>query len=230
MPFSDNVCYIFDQQLEEAGILVINKADLLTREDGQTVLDLARRRFSARTLLLQTSLTPEGVAPWLAVLQAAPPLPPALVLDYGPYIAGSAELAWFDEQLTFTPHEGQERASVIRLITAVVDSLRQSGHPVAHVKFFIQDTPARVKVSFVTLDEQRWDAVIPYTLGTPVTVLINARVQMDAEALAELVTQALQGALTHVGVTYHTTGATAFAPRVPANPDRSGGDPCRIER
>ena len=36
LPFSDDVTYIFDQQLEEAGILLINKVDLLKTEELHT--------------------------------------------------------------------------------------------------------------------------------------------------------------------------------------------------
>ncbi len=215
LPFSDNITYIFAKQLEEANILVINKADLLP-EEGAAIVEQARCRFPDKTLLLQNSLTPEGVAPWLTMLRSTPRLPPALMLDYTPYIAGSAELAWFDEQLTFVPPIGEERTLVIRLLASILENLRQSACPVAHVKFFIQDPKTGVKLSFTTLgEEQDWEQAIPHHLSAPVTVLINARVQLAAEDLRELVTQALHATLTDAGVTYHTTGATAFAPQVP---------------
>jgi len=216
LPFSDNISYIFAQQLVETNILVINKADLLP-EEGEAILEQARNRFPGKTLLLQSSLTPEGVAPWLALLHDAPPLPPALALDYGPYIAGAAELAWFDERLTFTPPQGQERAVVIRMLAAMLENLRKSGCPVAHVKFFIQDTGTGVKLSFTTLDEQDWEQAIPQRLRAPVTVLINARVQMAADELRALMAAALRATLTSAGVSYQSTGVNAYAPQVPGN-------------
>ena len=218
LPFSDNVSYIFAQQLEEANILVINKADLLP-EKGEAVLQQARHRFPDKTLLLQTSLTLEGVAPWLALLHTAPPLPPALALDYGPYIAGSAELAWLDEQVTFIPLPGTERATIVRLIATILADLRQVAYPVAHLKFFIRDAHRGIKLSFTTLDEgTAWESDLPERLCAPVTVLINARVQMAAEDLRALIAAALQKTLADAGVPYRSTGATAFAPRVPEEP------------
>ena len=215
LPFSDNITYIFAKQLEEANILVINKADLLP-EEAEAILEQAHQRFSDKTLLLQSSLTPEGVAPWLALLHAAPPLPPALALDYGPYIAGSAELAWFDERLTFTPPQGQERAVVVHLLAAMLENLRESGGPVAHVKFFIQGTGTGVKLSFTTLDEQDWEQAIPQHLSAPLTVLVNARIQMAADELRALMADALRATLTDAGVSFQSTGATAYAPQVPS--------------
>jgi hypothetical protein len=117
--------------------------------------------LSDKTLLLQSSLTPESVAPWLAVLQTAPPLPPALAVDYGPYMAGSAELAWFDEQLTFAPPIGQERATLVALIAAILAGLRQAARPIAHLKFFIQDAETGVKLSFTAPDALDWEQLSP---------------------------------------------------------------------
>jgi hypothetical protein len=218
LPFSDNITYIFAKQLEEANILVINKADLLP-EEADAILEQARNRFPDKTLLLQSSLTPEGVAPWLTVLHAAPPLPPALALDYGPYIAGSAELAWLDEQVTFTPLPGTERATVVRLIAVILAGLRQAAHPVAHLKFFVRDAQEGVKLSFTALDENTaWKNNLPEHLYAPVTVLINARVQMPVEDLRALIAAALRTALTDAGVPYESTDVTAFAPRVSEEP------------
>ena len=46
-------------------------------------------------------------------------------------------------------------------------------------------------------------------------MIINARVQMAADALRALMTQVLREALTDVGVVYQTAGATALTPHVP---------------
>lgn len=217
LPFSDNVSYIFANQIEEANILVVNKADLLSPEEGKTIIAQAEQRFPEKTVLLQSSLTPEGITPWLDILQTSPALPPALTLDYGPYVAGSAELAWFDERLVFTPPEGKERATVVGVIDTIVGKLHQStsDNPIAHLKFFIQDAAQTGhKVSFTALDESNWQTSIPEYLRAPITLTINARVQMDAATLSTLVTEALHTALVGVDV-QHATGAFAFAPQVP---------------
>jgi hypothetical protein len=213
LPFSDNVSYIFAQQLEEANILVINKVDLLPGQ-AEAILEQAQQRFPDKTLLLQSSLTPEGVALWLAVLRTGHPLPPVLMVNYGPYGAGASELAWFDERLTFELPAGQERVVVIRLLTAILASLRQLDNPVAHLKFFIQDAETGTKISFTSLDEADWEQQLPPRLQSPLTLLINARVQMDAERLRVLMMDILHNTMTDTGTTYQSTGANAFAPQV----------------
>jgi len=215
MPFSENVCFIFDHQLEEAGILVINKADLLTREDGDTLISLARRRFPTARVLLQSSLTPAGVGPWLEALATTNILPAPLDLDYGPYMAGSSELAWLDERLTFVPSDGSGRKLTLQVVGALLESLRHTDEPLAHVKVLITAGNVVAKVSFTSLEEPGWEASIPKLPAGPIALLINARVQAEAVSLRERVTQALAQALRDAGVEYEIGGVTAFSPRVP---------------
>jgi hypothetical protein len=216
LPFSDNICYIFDRQLDEGNLLVLNKADLLAPDEGVRVLSLARRRFPDQLLLLQSSLAPEGVAPWLAALEGGPALPPALKLDYEPYVAGAAELAWLDERLTLIAHGGRTRELVTRLIEAILNGLREASQPVAHLKFLIQGPEGGSKLSFGTLDASDWMGQVPDLSPDPVTLIINARVQMEADRLRAIVGRALAEGLGSTGVTYHTTGATALTPIVPS--------------
>jgi len=215
LPFSDNISYIFDQQLAEGDLLVLNKVDLLAPDEGDEFFDLASRRFPDKTLLLQSSLTPDGVAPWLTALAEGPALPPALELDYGPYIAGAAEMAWLDEQVRFTPCDGQGQGYLRHFVELLLGSLREAGGPVAHLKLHICSAEGGGKLSFTALDDPNWHADLPATLSGPITCTINARVQMDADSLRAIVERALAEALVGAGVAYHATGATAFAPTVP---------------
>jgi len=215
MPFSENVCYIFDHQLEEAGVLVINKSDLLAREDGDMLAELARQHYPAARVLLQSSLTPAGVAPWLEALESVSLLPAPLQLDYGPYVAGSAELAWLDERLTFVPADGLGREIVLQVVGALLDSLRRAREPLAHVKVLITAGSTVTKVSFTSLDEPGWEAHVPDLPSGPVALLVNARVQAEAASLRDRVTRALTQALQDAGVEFEMGGVTAFAPRVP---------------
>jgi G3E family GTPase len=107
LPFSDNVLYIFDKQLEEADIIVINKRDLLAPAGAAAVHDAAQALFPDATVILHEARD-RGAAPnWLALLEEKdsadtarhPRTPrPALTLDYERYAAGEIEMAWLDEE------------------------------------------------------------------------------------------------------------------------------------
>ncbi|HOU15249.1 MAG TPA: GTP-binding protein [Anaerolineae bacterium] len=236
MPFSDDVVYIFDKQIEEAGLLVINKVDLLeTRQEAggkkqeftmpQTqspipnheLLALAQRRFPAKPIRLQNSLDAEDVAGWVGMLESGTiGLPGApLEMDYARYGAGEARLAWLDETVTLRVAEGQGRAVALRAIGAIVDALRQRQAAVGHLKFLVRGAAEDVKVSFPTLDEAGWEQAVPPLSGTQVTLLINARVEMGAETLRNVVAQAVQQAVATSGAAFDESAIAFFHPGFP---------------
>ena len=114
MPFSDDVVYIFDQQIAEAGLLVVNKADLLRPAELEETRCLVDRHFAGRLVQFQNSLAaPEaplaGVGQWLARIEGGSvPLPQrSLEMDYARYAAGEAGLAWLDEEIHLEGADGR---------------------------------------------------------------------------------------------------------------------------
>ena len=56
LPFNEDVVYIFDKQIEEAGVIVINKVDLLSESYRQEVEILAHKHYPDKKILMQNSL------------------------------------------------------------------------------------------------------------------------------------------------------------------------------
>ena len=72
MPFSDDVVYIFDKQIEEAGILVINKRDLLTDEDAVPAYAAwLRTVYPDKIVRMQNSLDLTSVNEWVSLLSSS---------------------------------------------------------------------------------------------------------------------------------------------------------------
>jgi len=69
LPFSKDVQYVFDTQIEEAEILVLNKSDLLPPDAARETLQKAGERHPEKTLLLQSSLDARDLARWVDVVQ-----------------------------------------------------------------------------------------------------------------------------------------------------------------
>ena len=200
MPFGEDVSYIFDQQIAEAGLLVINKADLLT---PQTLPELERKAseaFAKKPRLLQTSLTPEGVWNWVDRIQSGKAALPAesLQMDYERYAAGEAVLAWLDQEVELRTPAGVGKERFVSAIHRLVDGLAERGAGIGHIKFLIRPEssgpdPLEIKFSFPTLEEPGWEERIPDWDGERVNLLVNARAAMDARELSRLLAWALAG-------------------------------------
>lgn len=216
LPFSDNISYIFQKQIEEAPVLVINKTDLKP-EKANNILEQAIRRYPDKKILLQNSLSPAGIAAWLQVLKEAHPLKDTFRIDYTPYIAGAAELAWYDDQLILLPSNGKSRTTLVKLLKEIHDKIQQTGKPVAHLKVFIRDAVTSAKVSLTTIDMTDIDQDLPEFNNGSIEILINARIQIDAEQLKNLMQETIAAVLAENQVTYQQGNASAFAPKVPEN-------------
>ncbi len=216
LPFADDVVYIFDKQIEEAGLLVVNKADLLPPAELDETLALARAAYPDKRIRPQRSLDADSVAGWLAALeQAAQPPDTALEMDYARYGAGEAALAWLDLDLALDAPGADGRAAAAALIGAAVAAARAGGFAVAHLKFLVRAGAQGVKVSVPALDDGAWAGQLPPLPGGALTLLVNARVEAGADALRDTLLAALQAAAAEAGVALAVRRADSFHPPQP---------------
>ncbi|MCP4398490.1 MAG: hypothetical protein GY801_14490 [bacterium] len=213
--FSDGVCYIFDKQLEEAGIIVMNKQDLLTAEERLEIERLAQEHFPEKTIRLQNSLKSQSITDWMTLLEAKPQSFPdrAIEIDYERYGAGEARLAWLDEEITLSVPPDSGREKLILLIRALIKAIRQ--YPVGHVKFFVRGRHIEHKISFVTLDDPAWEKQVPQIPDTTFSVLMNARVETEASILRNLVDHTLKETAVQEQLSYEEDRISAFHPGMP---------------
>jgi Ni2+-binding GTPase involved in maturation of urease and hydrogenase len=217
LPFADNVVYIFEKQLEEAGVLIINKIDLLTPAQAEETGVMARQKFPDKIIRQQNSLVMENSRGWLELLTGPVPSLPGqpLEIDYARYGDGEAQLAWLDEEIVLTTAAGQGKLAVEGVVKAIVDELRRQQAPIGHLKFMVRDEAMQAKISFPTLTpDPAWPNQIPAFIGGKISVLINARVQMEAAALHRLVAQAVDCAAEGTTQVHHST-ADFFHPGFP---------------
>lgn len=211
LPFSGDIQYIFDKQLEEAGLIVISHADEVAPEVARETKELARGFYPDAILRLQNSLDPGSVAGWVDLITSdRVPLPArSLEIDYGRYGAGEADLAWLDERITLAFVPGQGRAVVTRLLEEITGAFQRERWPVGHLKCSIESDTTPAKISVTAFDASAWRDVIPELDGTGATLILNARVQAGADRLRDLVRDAAQA------VNGTTTDTAAFHPGFP---------------
>ena len=233
--------YLFERQLAEAPLVVATKADLVAAAAGDRagLADALQAAFPGQRVLVQDSRTAAGVAAWVrhvaaagavSALQPADALLPGVEVDYDRYGAAEAALAWCDREVELTGIEGRATAAARTVIERVVAALRRGDAAVGHLKFLIRDHYRDAKVSITAADlahgggpgQDAWQAQLPDLAGVRVTLIVNARVEMDAGALARLIDQAVAAAVAalnrepaSVPVQVRTSSRSAFHPAYP---------------
>ena len=220
MPFSENVVYIFDKQIEEAGLLVMNKVDLLDETAVTTTHNLAQSQHPHKQIHCQNSLDASSVAEWLNLLAvlaegiiAIPHSP--LEIDYDRYGAGEAELAWLDEEITLHIQNSNARDVVMGLLGEIETAVRAQNWSIGHLKFIIRSSAGEGKVSFTTVGTNHWQNQLPEIAGNEIQLLINGRIATKAETLERFVSQLIDKNAAALGFAYDTRNIASFHPGYP---------------
>lgn len=217
LPFSEDIVYIFDAQVEEANLLVVNKADLLTTGERGELSSLIGQRWPQKAYVLQNSLAENGVAGWLAQLEqyARQPATAPLDIDYQRYGAGEADLAWLDMRLTVQLPDRDGQAFIRALAGNLAGALEDEAIPAGHLKLAAAGAPRDVKVSLTTQQDNRWLDALPPLNVPALTLIVNLRAQAPAETLERLARAALTQACAACSATLIDLALDRFHPGFP---------------
>lgn len=190
--FYENVNYIYEKQLEEADIIVVNKVDLLDESQLQQAKQLIEAAFDGKVILYQNSLSAENIQQWLTIcddfqnslLRTSPEI------DYDIYGAGEAELAWLDEEIGIVTNDHSAVAVGYLLINKIYNKIVGQDLPIGHLKFLMDDGKERKKISFTAVPVTDGND-IQYMETDRIIILINARVQVTPVLLQKIVADAI---------------------------------------
>jgi G3E family GTPase len=221
--FPDNVLYIYEKQLEEADLIVLNKTDLLAAGELTELKASLAGRFPDTPLLCMSAATGEGVDAWLDYLDGDRTAGGKIVaVDYDTYAAGEAALGWLNASARLqTQGEIDWKALAGDLLEAIRGELRTRSAEIAHLKLYLTTSGGRL-VGNVTgndaplslrgqIDGRQQEAVL----------LINARVHVPPDVLRAVVEKTLE-ATTRGRLTATITALRSFFPGRPEPTHRYG--------
>lgn len=183
MPFSEDVCYIFAKQIEEASILVINKIDLLDPQRVKQVAAMAAERYPQAALLLQNSLDADNIAQWVSLIEGEWKTQDlhSLEIDYDRYANGEQEMAWIDKHYRFDIATPAMRDALAEMVIAIAHMVDEERRIAGHLKFHLQNEKDSIKISAPTM--QVIDAAFAAQVRTQIATLDEGIVEMWVNAL-----------------------------------------------
>ncbi len=213
LPFSDDVTYIFDQQLEEAGILLVNKIDLLKPEELIQLKSLVNTHWPTVDILFISALFQKDIFSWVTILDKETPnqIGTTLNLDYQRYASGEKQLAWLDQSIRIMTPNNNFQIDFILFVQSLLDELRERKAGIGHIKFIIHQDSGSTKISLTTLSDRGWMNQVPLVVQGECSLLINARVEIPARSLADLIAEKLNYSNLHFTVDF----LSSFQPTEP---------------
>lgn len=183
----ESVRYIYRKQLEEADLIVVNKADLITTPQREMIIGMLEDEYPGRPFLFQNSLQHEEVGRWLDMIgQVKGTARRSLDIDYDVYGAGEAKMAWLDRQITISDTDGSAIRVARKLMEGIFRRISEERLLIGHLKFFLDTGKWSRKVSF-TPSSHDYHSLPDDDTAEKIAVLINARVQTEPRRLTEIV-------------------------------------------
>jgi Ni2+-binding GTPase involved in maturation of urease and hydrogenase len=210
--FDETVRYIYFKQLEEATILVVNKADLLNPCQLEALRKVLQNKFPGRLLHFQDARDPGQVAKWMELCDRMPsgPVPESLELNYQIYGEGEAKLAWLDQEIEIESADNEANRAAARLMLDIHRRIVDVRYPIGHLKFLLN---GKEKFSFTSSTTAELKSI--EQPASSATLLLNARVQTGPEMLYRLVSLAIAGLENEGGLQIRTKSVSSFQPGFP---------------
>ena len=216
--FFDNVNYIYEKQLEEADVLIVNKIDLLNEEQLTLTKKIIDDEYGHKIIRYQNSLSKESIKEWIQLitnnfhnssLRSTPEI------DYDIYGAGEAELAWLDEEIGIATKDESAVAAAHFLIKKIFNKIIQHNYPIGHLKFLMDNGKEQWKVSFNTIGIDTNAEETTQIETDRIIVLINARVQVSPILIQQIIADSIVETELSASCKITENNLSAFKPGYP---------------
>jgi G3E family GTPase len=214
--FPDNVMYIYEKQLEEADLIVLNKADLMARDEVADVEATLAREFSQAPVLTISARDGTGVDAWLDRVLAGNGAGRTIAeVDYDQYADGEAALGWLNAAVRLRAEVAIDWAALcIGLMKAMQREFLAAAAEVAHLKMHLTAGASTLVANLTSNDGE--PLLRGAVAGSPreAMLLVNVRAKIDPAQLRAITEKCLADTAT-VGVRATVEDLQSFSPARP---------------
>ncbi len=219
--FPDEVAYLFHKQLEEADLIVLNKTDLIEKNEQKRIVNQLNLTFPSKTILTVSALHGFGMDRWLDTLLSQRPGAGTVLreIDYDRYAAAEAILGWLNAAVKLTASQPTSSEKLLtNLIRLLQKAFKESDAGIGHLKCALTNKGKSTWVNLTGINAKvniGGSTTQKFSNGT---LLINARVKMEPEHLEIIVRDILNEVSSHFDVTVKIDDLQCFSPAYPTPP------------
>lgn len=220
--FSPKVLYVYEKQLEEADIIVINKSDLLEPERLELLNQALRQRYPAAEIFGASARTGAGLNGWFAAVTGGQTDErDAPDLDYDVYAEGEALLGWFNATFRVSasaPFNGNQL--LLDLARELKQRLAPGQNPeIAHFKTVLSPDEGVGDIAVLNLVGSDREPEMSHMLQDELLsgeLIVNLRAEGDPELLRKTLIETLAAVAGRAGARTETVHTEHFRPARPS--------------
>ena len=216
--FPDEVAYIFDRQMAEADLVLLNKVDLVEPGQRRDLERGLRERLGETPVLGVSAATGIGLSEWVdRLLGDGEAGRHDLDVDYAAYARGEAALGWLNATLDVRAStEIGPRELGLALLSGLSDGARRRGVALAHAKVLVATPHGSVRVGVTsTAGTPQWSGDAGLRPAQELSAIVNARARTDPDTLATIVRDATRDASDHLDARIDERHFECFSPEAP---------------
>jgi G3E family GTPase len=223
--FSSKVQYVYEKQLEEADIIVVNKSDLVSGARRAALERTLEARFDQADIVTVSARTGADMDAWFDRLSQSVDSRQAMDVDYDLYADGEALLGWLNATCRLSasaPFDGNQ------FLQQFADDgrrrLADRGIEIAHFKMTLSpDTGTDLAVLNLVRTDSRSESV--HRLADDLTdgeLIVNLRAEGDPDELKAVALAGLDHAAREMGIATTVEHIEHFRPGRPEPTHRMG--------
>ncbi len=217
-PFPNSVGYLFDKQLTEAELILLNKVDLLKADSVNNWMGSLQKQYPQAQKLAISSRSGEGVEAWLDIVlgqNSASQL--NLDVDYALYAEAEAELGWLNAKgLVRDSQPFSAQTWTRNLLDHLSQRLSAENFPIAHVKVHVSTPVTAFKASLTqTGVPLSWDVTSEDIPADQLEFILNLRVNADPQQLEQIVQETIDAIKPNPSARHYFTHFECFRPLPP---------------
>lgn len=229
-PFPESIFYIFEKQMEEADMLVLNKVDSFPPKQLDMIEAKLAGRFPGKPILRMSVRRGDGIAGWLDRIQhECYRSAHGIEMNYDTYAEGEAQLGWLNAVIQLKALD--PRADITTFSRSLLEQLRKRlaertvPAEIGHIKLSASTPRGRVQANLTSINgEVSLESIGKRVSSAPsASMTLNARANLAPEHLEQLVCEAVSQLAAESHFLAEITELEAFSPARPQPVHRLNG-------
>ena len=217
--FPETVSYLFEKQLMEADLVVLNKADTVTPAEADELSRRVAELTGGVPVQRMSALAGSGVAEWVdALLSGRRAGTRTLDIDYETYARAEAALGWLNATVEVTAaHEFSPRELATSLIERMQRGAIDGGMSIAHLKILVATDAETDRIALTdNAGRPQWSVGGDFPAAVrELSLTINARVHTSPEELTRVTRDSVAASASDFGVRAEVEHLESFSPLPP---------------